>query len=162
MTGLRIAEACALQWRDVTASAILVRRHWYRGTLDEPKTAERRSVPLAPGLAQELWAHRKGSKWNRDADFVFASRTGGPLHASNYRRRILVPACEATGLEWATGYHVFLRTCASLLFRPKPDGGAGMSVRQVASWLGHADPAMTLRKYVAVIPRRASGARRAG
>jgi hypothetical protein len=27
-----------------------------------------------------------------------------------------------------------------------------MSVRQVASWLGHADPAMTLRKYIALIP----------
>ena len=152
LTGLRIAEACGLQWRDVAADAIEVRRRWYRGTLDEPKTSERRSVPLAAGLGRDLWAHRKAARWNRDTDFVFASANGGPLHASNYRRRVLVPACEATGLEWATGYHVFRRTCASFLFRPKADSGAGMSVRQVASWLGHADPSMTLRAYVALIP----------
>ena len=154
MTGLRIAEACGLQWCDVEASQLHVRRRWYRGTLDEPKTSEQRTVPLVPGLARELRENRKASGWSRDIDFVFASATGGPLHASNYRRRILVPACEETGLAWATGYHVFRRTCASFLFRPKADGGAGMSVRQVASWLGHADPSMTLRDYVALIPNQ--------
>lgn len=54
---------------------------------------------------------------------------------------MLVPAAEAAGLPWVT-CHTFRHTCASLLFE------AGRDVKQVASWLGHADPAFTLRTYV--------------
>jgi integrase len=36
----------------------------------------------------------------------------------------------------------FRHTCASLLF------DQGRNVKQVAEWLGHADPAFTLRTYV--------------
>jgi hypothetical protein len=39
-------------------------------------------------------------------------------------------------------FHTFRHTCASLLF------DAGRNVKQVAEWLGHADPAFTLRTYV--------------
>lgn len=39
-------------------------------------------------------------------------------------------------------YHVFRHTCASLLF------DEGRNVKQVADWLGHADPGFTLRTYV--------------
>ena len=38
--------------------------------------------------------------------------------------------------------HTFRHTCASLLFE------AGRDVKQVSAWLGHADPAFTLRTYV--------------
>jgi integrase len=44
-------------------------------------------------------------------------------------------------MEWVA-FHTFRHTCASLLFE------AGRDVKQVASWLGHADPAFTLRTYV--------------
>jgi integrase len=40
------------------------------------------------------------------------------------------------------GFHTFRHTCASLLFE------AGRNVKQVADWLGHADPGFTLRTYV--------------
>jgi hypothetical protein len=39
-------------------------------------------------------------------------------------------------------FHTFRHTCASMLF------DAGKNVRQVADWLGHSDPAFTLRTYV--------------
>jgi integrase len=39
-------------------------------------------------------------------------------------------------------FHTFRHTCASLLFEQ------GRNVRQVADWLGHADPSFTLRTYV--------------
>ena len=39
-------------------------------------------------------------------------------------------------------FHTFRHTCASLLFE------AGKDVKQVQEWLGHADPAITLRTYV--------------
>jgi integrase len=72
---------------------------------------------------------------------VFTSPLGFPLRYSNLYRRVLVPAREAAGMEWIT-FHTFRHTCASLLFE------AGRDVKQVASWLGHADPAFTLRTYV--------------
>ena len=66
---------------------------------------------------------------------------GQPLSYGNLRRRVLVPAARKAGLTWVT-FHSFRHTCASLLFE------AGRDVKQVASWLGHADPAFTLRTYV--------------
>ena len=42
-------------------------------------------------------------------------------------------------------FHTFRHTCASLLF------AAGKSPKQVQMWLGHTDPAYTLRVYVPLI-----------
>lgn len=39
------------------------------------------------------------------------------------------------------GFHTFRHTCASMLIEQ------GKNPRQVAAWLGHADPAFTLRTY---------------
>jgi integrase len=39
-------------------------------------------------------------------------------------------------------FKTFRHTCASLLF------AEGRNVKQVQEWLGHADPAFTLRTYV--------------
>ena len=56
-------------------------------------------------------------------------------------RRVLDRATARAGVEWFS-FHTFRHTCASLLFE------AEKNVRQVADWLGHADPAFTLRTYV--------------
>jgi integrase len=72
---------------------------------------------------------------------VFTSPHGFPLNYGNLRRRILAPAAKAAGLEWVT-CHSLRHTCASLLFE------AGRDVKQVSAWLGHADPAFTLRVYI--------------
>jgi integrase len=44
-------------------------------------------------------------------------------------------------VAWVS-FHTFRHTCASLLFEE------GRNVKQVAEWLGHADPSFTLRTYV--------------
>jgi integrase len=153
VTGLRIGEAIGLRWEDVDANAVQVRRRFYRGGFSEPKSSSgRRTVPLAPTVAQALWKHRKTSRYAADADLVFANERGGPLHSSNYSRRILKPAVEAAQVPWATGFHVYRHTCASFLFRQKEQGGAGMSVRQVQEWLGHSSPTLTLSIYIHLIP----------
>ena len=56
-------------------------------------------------------------------------------------RRVLDRATARAGVEWVS-FHTFRHTCASLLFE------AEKNVRQVADWLGHADPAFTVRTYV--------------
>jgi integrase len=42
----------------------------------------------------------------------------------------------------AVGFHTCRHSCASLLF------DAGRNIKQVSTWLGHADPAFTLPTYV--------------
>lgn len=89
-------------------------------------------------MTHRLWAigaDRPGT------DRVFTSPLGLPLSYGNLRRRVLVPAARKAGLSWVT-FHTFRHTCASLLFE------AGRDVKQVATWLGHVDPAFTLRTYV--------------
>ncbi len=151
-TGLRISELIGLEWRDVDFGdrpRLRVRRQDVRGDVGALKTDySRRDVPLSPGMARRLWA--LGADEPGSAR-VFTSPQGFPLRYANVRRRVLIPATEAAGFgcfdaegEWRTwiGFHTFRHTCASLLFE------AGRDVKQVAAWLGHADPSFTLRTYV--------------
>lgn len=46
------------------------------------------------------------------------------------------------GKKTVIAFHAFRHTCASLLF------AEGRNVKQVAEWLGHADPAFTMRVYI--------------
>ena len=141
-SGLRISEAIGLTWANVTFGAtprLQVRRQDCRGELGPLKSAtSRRDIPLSPGMARRLWAVR-GS--HGKADRVFTSPQGFPLAYGNLRRRVLVPATEAAGLEWVT-FHTFRHTCASLLFEADRD------VKQVSEWLGHANAGFTLKVYV--------------
>ena len=54
---------------------------------------------------------------------------------------MLAPAAKAAGVPWI-GFHTFRHTCASRLL------ASGKNIAQVSKWLGHADPAFTLRTYV--------------
>ena len=141
-TGLRISEAAGLEWRDVEfgkSPRLHVRRQDCRGEVGALKSEHsRRDVPLSPEMSQRLWAARRG---RAATDRVFTTEAGTRVNDGNLRRRVLKPAREAAGLPWVTP-HAFRHTCASLLFE------AGRDVKQVATWLGHADPAFTLRTYV--------------
>jgi integrase len=97
-------------------------------------------VPLSAGLAERLRALRRDSYQGERAP-VFATPAVRELHPSNVSCRVLKPAARSVGLEWVS-FHTFRHTCASLLFE------AGKDVKQVQQWLGHADPAITLRTYV--------------
>jgi integrase len=151
-TGLRISEAIGLTWADVEFGdrpRLRVRRQDCRGEVGALKSEHsRRDLPLSPRLARRLWALGADQP---DTGRVFTTATGRPLSDGNLRQRVLAPATKAAGLgkwdeqgRWRTWVtpHTFRHTCASLLFE------AGRDVKQVAAWLGHADPAFTLRTYV--------------
>lgn len=157
-TGVRIGEAIGLTWAHLDLGErprVKVREQVYRGKRRKLKSdAGRRDVPLSPGMAERLLAHRRDSYGGPDAP-VFASRVGGLLMPANVYRRVLAPAAKSIGLavevtdrngekrlRSAVSFHTFRHTCASLLF------AEGRDVKQVQEWLGHADPAFTLRTYV--------------
>jgi integrase len=152
-TGLRISEAIALRWEHLDLGErprVFVREQCHeRGRKRLKSRQGRRDIPLSAGMRDRLLARRRDSYRGEDAP-VFATATGTGLSRPNLAGRVLKPAAKAVGLTvevdgqpvpWPS-FHRFRHTCASLLFE------AGKNVRQVSEWLGHADPAFTLRTYV--------------
>jgi integrase len=157
-TGLRISEAVGLTWEHADLGDrphVQVREQIYEGRRKRLKShAGRRDVPLSQGMAARLLAHRR-DHYQGPKGPVFASRTGTPLSPGNVYGRVLGPAAISVGfaeevvsksgkvrLRSTVSFHTFRHTCASLLFEE------GRNVKQVADWLGHADPGFTLRTYV--------------
>ncbi len=54
-------------------------------------------------------------------------------------------------MDWVS-FHAFRHTCASLLF------AEGKNIKQIQTWLGHADPAFTLRTYIHLLDDGVGGA----
>jgi len=142
-TGLRISEAVALRWGDLTLDgsrpAVKVRRAYVRGHFKAPKSKYgRRTVPIDFELVRALRKARPADVDERA--LVFPGPQGAPLHASNQLVRVLKPAMQEIGAPWA-GFHTLRHTCASRLF------AAGRNPVQVSRWLGHHSPAFTLSTY---------------
>lgn len=153
-TGLRISEAIGLTWENVSFGEnphIKVREQFYRGKRRKLKSgAGKRVLPLSPGMAARLLAHRRDT-YRGPKSPVFPSSVGTELIRGKIAKRILNPAREAVGLEWVS-FHAFRHTCASMLFQ------AGRNIKQVQVWLGHADPGFTLRTYVHLMDDGVGGA----
>jgi integrase len=111
--------------------------------------AARRDVPLRDELVRKLREHKLAALHSFDGDVVFSSSAGGHLLPGNVRRRGWYPALEAAGMP-RLKFHQSRHAAASLLI------GGGLPVTAVASVLGHADPAITLRIYAHMWDRRNS------
>jgi integrase len=147
-TGVRRSELIAFQVRDLRLGgedpSVTIRRRIRRrrgmglvvGALKSRYA--KRELPVPVELADRLRAHVAG---HSSKDWVFASATGAPLDPDNLADRVLVPACEGAGVEWA-GFHTFRHTVASRLF------AEGRNIKQVQRWLGHHSPSFTLDTYV--------------
>jgi integrase len=148
-SGLRIAEVLGLDWSDVVFGQrprLQVRRQFCRGELKRLKTRQsRRDIPLSPRMARRLWAARPAT-----AEGPMFKTRNGTRYADRNVRRVLDRA-KSDELSWV-GFHSFRHTCASMLF------AGGKNIRQVAEWLGHADPAFTLRTYVHLLDDGLGGA----
>jgi integrase len=142
-TGLRVSEALGLDWSDVEVaprSKIWIRRQHYRGATGPLKTrASRRQVPLSTELADQL----RQLRCDAIHEPVFATRNG-TRHWERNIRRVLMSAAAKEGLDWV-GFHTFRHTCAAVLF------ASGKTPLQVSRWLGHSDPAFTMRTYAHLI-----------
>jgi integrase len=147
-TGVRRSELIAFKVRDLSLNGeepyVKIRRRIRRrrgmglvvGALKSRYA--KRDLPVPIEVADRLRAHVAGRSTD---DWVFASATGAPLDPDNLAERVLAPACEEAGVEWA-GFHTFRHTVASRLF------AGGRNIVQVQRWLGHHSPSFTLDTYV--------------
>lgn len=159
-TGARRGELCALRWSDINRDRgeLLIARTVLRDGPDlvekEPKNGRARRIALDDRLVTVLRAHRArafGRALARGvhpvADpYVFSGRLDGscPLHpnAATQRFRRLCTRADIDGVR----LHDLRHWAATEMLI------SGIDVRTVAGRLGHADPAMTLRRYAHFIP----------
>ena len=152
-TGLRVSELKALRWHDLElgdAPTVLVRRR-HRSLDGEQEVKTERSagsVPITPHLARELKAHRLRQGHPGRSELVFTAPRGGRIDETDFRRRVLDPACARAGLD-PIGYHVLRHTHGSIVAAETRD------VRAVQRRLRHASAAFTLETYVHLLDDRA-------
>jgi integrase len=156
-TGIRQGELAALRWEDIEfgpRSAITVRhsadtRRMVR--VSTTKTGEERRVRIGARTVRVLEVHRahlreermKARVWE-DPGLVFPNTRGGIRRRGSVVeafRRLLAEA----GLPSDVRFHDLRHTAGTLALRQ------GMPLHAVSKMLGHADPAMTLRRYAHVL-----------
>lgn len=128
-TGLRISEALALTWDDITATDVIVRK-------GKTKAAER-AVLLIPDLKRLLAELRLSQPPGTPG--VFVTSSGTPLSKRN-ALRALQACCERAGLPKYT-LHELRHTFASVLISQRE------LPTLVAKQMGHADPSITMKVY---------------
>lgn len=144
-TGVRIGEALAVSWDEVDFDRGTVSIAWHlvrvkgEGLLRVAGTKRGDGRLLAlPSWAVSMLVMRRADP--RSGWPVFPDSVGGWRDPSNTRRVLRYERDEA-GFGWVTS-HNFRKTVATILDE------AGLSPRQTADVLGHADPSMTQKVYM--------------
>ena len=146
MRGLRASELVGLRWEDVDweRSLLMVRRSFYRGREDQPKTeGSERSLPLGRLTVALLRDHWRRCGEPRDG-WMFASRNGRPYEPSSLVRRILRPAMVSLGLPGA-GWRAFRRSVGNALSQSLRE-----PVEVAQKLMGHASARTTMEHYLGV------------
>jgi integrase len=173
--GHRQGEALAIAEDDIDGMEVQVVRQIRRvdGELvfAPPKGGVLRTVPMSDTIWLRLAAHiaefeptpvtlpwlHPGSGKTATAKLLFTDERGRRIHRDEFNPGQWHPARAAAGVEAsrANGMHVLRHTAASAWL------SAGLDINTVAEFLGHADPAFTLRIYGHMMPGSSERARRA-
>lgn len=149
-TGLRIGEACALEWGDIDLeNGTIAINKTYNKNLKFLSTAKTQSgnrvisVDKKTLRSLKLYQMRQRQLFNevgaRVSEVVFATPTRKYFNAS-VRQSALDTRCKEAGIERFT-FHAFRHTHASLLLN------AGISYKELQYRIGHANISMTLDTY---------------
>lgn len=139
MSGLRKGELLGLRWKDVdwAAGKIRVRRSYSRGEFTSPKSNRGRAVPLADRVGATLDALSRRTAYGTAEDLVFAHpHTGHPLDASKVLKRFKA-ALSRAGVRQVR-FHDLRHTFGTR------SAAAGVPMRTLQEWMGHADFKTTL------------------
>jgi integrase len=129
--GMRPGEIFALTWGRLKATHAEIEQRVYRREIDTPKTNNStRHAALSEGLLAEIEMWRELAVSTQDKAWVFPSERMTPLSKDNWWWRIMRPALEKVGLEWAN-FQVMRRTHSTLMKQLKADP------KLVADQLGH-------------------------
>jgi integrase len=127
LTGMNVAEICGLQWEYLNLSdkarlvdeewippkTIAVRKQSYRGEFGLVTESRKRFVSVPDLLGSFLREVKNRKNFTGPQDFVFASRSGTPIHPENIAARRLKSVGRAYGMPWLSWY-VFHRTHINL------------------------------------------------
>ena len=142
-TGVRIGEACALRVAQVDLEGGTVEISATvtdYGIEERPKTkAGWRVIAVPPNVVKILRRRMQDSNLRTDVA-IFPSPIGRVRDSSNTAAD-LRRALDAAGFDWVSS-HTFRKTVATRL------DDAGLSARQIADHLGHAQPSMTQDVYM--------------
>jgi integrase len=103
--GLRRGEVRGLHWRNVDladpeGAVVRVAETFVRGGVDTPKSrAGRRTIPLGPVIAEQLWQHWRRTAFKGSDEYVFCSPSKGtPFDVGRYAES-LTKALSLAGVE---------------------------------------------------------------
>jgi integrase len=147
--GLRKGEIQGLQWGDIDAEYIHVRRAFSRGVVGTPKSKKAlRSIPIIQPVKGLLLLWRAK---NPDGVWVFQNSEGGTLHLDHFATEVIRPALRKAGIEWKA-FHAGRRGLGAELRYITGDSTSGRDV------LGHATTQVTEGHYEPRLPEAALGA----
>jgi len=147
LTGLRLGELLALQWKqvDFENSKFRVEHSLWEGQLVPVKTRSSvREILFGEVLAKNLTDHMQSSAHIGPEDFVFSHEKGGPLHPDILRRDVLNSALDRSGIlrpKRVSGFHCFRHSAASFLNQQTGN------LKLAQKFLGHADITTTANIY---------------
>jgi integrase len=157
--GLRIGELLGLKSEDIDleAGSLHVRRTRSQAkagpTFTAPRNGKGRSIRLTRRAVAALKAHKvaqnaerlkAGSLWQENR-LVFCTHAGKPLDFRNVATASFKPLLKKAGLP-DIRFHDLRHTCATLLL------SRGHHPKLMQELLGHASVAMTLDRYLHVLP----------
>ena len=150
--GLRMGELRALRWRDVDFSRRLIHVRWSiaRHTLDRPKSASVRSVPMADQVAVALDGLSRRERLVGGDDFVFCTPLG-EARSDFFIRRSFYKTLDRAGLghlrtkDNPMRFHDLRHTFGTLAVQAAP-------ISDVQAWMGHAQIQTTMI-YVHYVPQ---------
>jgi integrase len=145
---LRRGELLGLRWRDIDLShpdgpRLHVRETWVRGHRSQPKTDDgNRTVALAAPLGEELWQHRRRSRFTGDNALVFCHPSRGSAVSGGYFGAVTKLALARAGVERPMReFHDWRHTGITNA------AASGMSPLTIMTMAGHAD-FKTTQRYI--------------
>jgi integrase len=147
LTGLRLGELLALQWKhvDLAESKLRIEQSIWHGTVVPPKTAGSvRTIPFGHALANAFAGHSQRSPYRAPDHFVFCKPDGSPLHPDVLRKDVLYPALDKLSIprpKGAAGFHTFRHSAASFI------ASQTGNLKLAQKLLGHSNLSTTANVY---------------
>ena len=147
LCALRVGEALSLRYEDcdLAEGTISIRRTLWRNKTYSPKTDASEATIRIPERALEALRRHSAKYANPKEGWLFQTRTGNPVAASNFHSQNWKPLLRKAGLPESTTFHSLRHGTASLLLN------ASTPVPVVSKYLRHRNPSITMNTYAHII-----------